>query len=365
MPAINIHDMNVFSACPDIDQGIVDNCQIDTPELALFPNEVIDGTTTKSLIRSQRMSNRIFHKTCDFVCPDKGQFEPKLVEAVPFKQIVTVCTHDEMGAPRNDFTSQSALEINREDTLSNVFEQIAAALYQDTNLIPGAYTGLQRLTAIEVDAMSKDFNYVQDFIDGADFDSATDQFTSAYLVRKAESANDIRGLRWLFGGGQAVAFTDPFPTSIEDPNNPGCYRKEIHQYVEGFVTIKCKSEFDVAVIRNIPRFCLDGFYLDNVIRRLYALLPKANKPNCAIIDDEAVALWELQRQNSDATFQGLEALEGPLGENVVVMKSTGRSLPIIKSQLIPCQDYVPGLDQTAQKPKYQSRLSEINAAAKA
>ena len=373
MPCPTIHDINVKSACPHVDRGIIDNTLMATPELALFPSQLIDGTNSTSLVRSRRKSRKIWVKLCEGVCPDKGAFERKNTECVPFKDIVCMCTHDMKGEKTSEFTSTDTWTDVKQETVLNLMEQIVCTLYGGQDYADGAFPGLPDICEIEIDALQKDFNFFKDFTaqttpgdaTTGDFDP-TNRFTTVYVVRRATSANDRRGLKWMWGNRQGLVFDREFVTSVLDTTKSAatgdnCYRQEVHQYIEGFVTFKCSSEWDCAAIRNVPLFCLEGFYLDLIIKRVYSIFPAVNKPNLVLIDDEAVAIWEAQRINTRDTCAGLKALEGPLGPQIMVLESTGRNLPIARVEAIPETEYIADIADPP-LPAYKQRKQVIAAA---
>ena len=373
MPCPTVHDINVKSVCPHVDRGIVDNTLLATPELALIPSQVIPGLNSTSLLRKRRKARKIWVKLCDGVCPSKGSFERKNVEAMPFKDIVCMCTHDMKAEKKSEFTSSTVWADQKEETVLNLMEQIVATMYGGLDYSDGAFAGLPDFCEIEIDALQCDFNFFKDFtIQTTPGDPTTGdvdptaRFTTVYLIRAARNANDSRGIKWMWGNGQGMDFDKEFITSVLDTDKTAavgenCFRQELHQYIEGFVSLRCSSEWDCAAIRNVPMFCLDGFYLELVIKRTFALFPAANKPNLILIDDEAIAIWEANRVHASAVNEGLRAFDGPLGSSVLVLETLGRRVPIARVEMIPETVYIADISDPP-LPQYKQRALEVRAA---
>lgn len=358
-----IHNMKVTSVCPTIDGGVVDCAMPLLPELALMPNRIIEGTSITTLVRSKRASKKVFGKVCEGVCPAFDQFETKEITAMPFKDIIQMCTHALMGQ-KDDFGAGDAFDMQAESTLINLFEQGVAQLYGGHKYCPSGFPGFPDIAGMSFDALKADVNCTKDYTtgEGPDFDidlTTNPQFTTVYLVRRATSENDKHGVRWVFGGGSGITMGDRMQGPIIDPNKSDfaakppqlCYTQGITQFLEGFWGLQCKTPYDVVEICNVPMFCLDGFFLDKILTRIVPKFPGNCKPNAVLLDDEFTGIWINSRRDGNGGCC-LKELEGPLGDRIQTLDSftsadgASTSLPIIRSQCIPLSTYQEKPDDT-------------------
>lgn len=337
----NIHSLNVLSACPALDRGLVDNTMLALPEMAILPSENIDGLTSQSLQIKRRSRKQMFHKICEGVCPDTTEYETKTVTAKPFMRKIQVCREHET-LTKDDYGVGPLMVRERAAVTVDALEQLTSQFYGGLTWNKKGGQGLADLAAVKLDACACGVNGVKDFGTEDDPFPEGTKFTSLFFIRAASSAADDRGLRHMFGGGRGVEFDSPFPTDIIDvqkskKTGENCTVPGIVQYMHGAWALKAKCEWDVVEVCNVPIGCVSGFYLDMLINNVAAIFPFQNKPTHVLIDKQAAASWVNARRLEGNDVCCLKRNEGPLGNSIQYMDNLpgAGALDIVISECIP------------------------------